>query len=105
MNILEVIASARLHLQQHERISLRLLRRQFELDDDMLDEVIEELVDVLRVARREGSVLVWMAGGAPVAPMPLPAPLPVTRAPRAYTPKHLADKILQSRSALEGERK
>ncbi len=25
--------------------------------------------------------------------------------PRAYTPKHLADKILQSRSALEGERK
>ena len=27
------------------------------------------------------------------------------RDPRAYTPKHLADRILQSRSALEGERK
>ena len=27
------------------------------------------------------------------------------RDPRDYTPKHLADKILQSRSALEGERK
>ncbi len=27
------------------------------------------------------------------------------RAPRDYTPKHLADKILQSKSALEGERK
>jgi class 3 adenylate cyclase/tetratricopeptide (TPR) repeat protein len=27
------------------------------------------------------------------------------REPRAYTPKHLADKILQSKSALEGERK
>jgi class 3 adenylate cyclase len=27
------------------------------------------------------------------------------RAPAAYTPKHLADKILTSRSALEGERK
>src|SRR5437867_13082285 len=25
--------------------------------------------------------------------------------PRAYTPKHLADKILASKSALEGERK
>src|SRR5512145_1246862 len=25
--------------------------------------------------------------------------------PRDYTPKHLADKILQSKSALEGERK
>ena len=27
------------------------------------------------------------------------------RDPRVYTPKHLADKILQSKSALEGERK
>ena len=27
------------------------------------------------------------------------------RDPRDYTPKHLADKILQSKSALEGERK
>ena len=32
--------------------------------------------------------------------MPSPA-----RAPRDYTPKHLAEKILQSKSALEGERK
>ena len=30
---------------------------------------------------------------------------PLTPDPRAYTPKHLADKILQSKSALEGERK
>ncbi len=27
------------------------------------------------------------------------------RDPRDYTPRHLADKILQSKSALEGERK
>ncbi len=27
------------------------------------------------------------------------------RDPRAYTPKHLAERILKSRSALEGERK
>ena len=30
---------------------------------------------------------------------------PPEREPRDYTPKHLADKILQSKSALEGERK
>ena len=30
---------------------------------------------------------------------------PAPRNPRDYTPKHLADKILQSKSALEGERK
>jgi class 3 adenylate cyclase len=34
-----------------------------------------------------------------------PARGPTERAPRDYTPKHLADKILQSKSALEGERK
>jgi class 3 adenylate cyclase len=32
-------------------------------------------------------------------------PQPPTHDPRSYTPKHLADKILQSKSALEGERK
>ena len=48
-----------------------------------------------------------LEGGAPVAaaaPARSAAP-PAERSPRAYTPKHLADKILQSRSALEGERK
>jgi hypothetical protein len=29
----------------------------------------------------------------------------LAQSPRAYTPKHLADKILRSKSALEGERK
>ena len=31
--------------------------------------------------------------------------LPAPPDPRAYTPKHLAEKILTSRSTLEGERK
>ena len=39
--------------------------------------------------------------GAATAP-PVSAPF---ASPRAYTPKHLADKILTSASALEGERK
>jgi hypothetical protein len=32
-------------------------------------------------------------------------PTPRFTAPDAYTPRHLAEKILSSRSALEGERK
>jgi hypothetical protein len=36
---------------------------------------------------------------------PAPGTPPPPRNPGAYTPKHLADKILTSRSALEGERK
>ena len=76
-----------------------MLRRQFELDDGALEEVIEELVDVQRVARREENTLAWSTA-TPAVGTPPPA-----RDPRAYTPKHLAEKILQSKSALEGERK
>ena len=44
-----------------------------------------------------------LTGPAPAAaPSSLVSP---SQPPKAYTPKHLADKILQSRSALEGERK
>ena len=32
-------------------------------------------------------------------------PAPTRRSPGSYTPKHLAEKILTSRSAIEGERK
>src|SRR5215510_3594321 len=34
-----------------------------------------------------------------------PAPAASVASPSAYTPKHLAEKILSSRSAMEGERK
>ena len=39
------------------------------------------------------------------AAAPAASASPPERSPRDYTPKHLADKILQSKSALEGERK
>ena len=46
-----------------------------------------------------------MACGQALSPTP-PAPMHTpAREPRAYTPRHLVDKILTSRSALEGERK
>jgi class 3 adenylate cyclase len=36
---------------------------------------------------------------------PAPQPAAIERSPRDYTPKHLAERILRSRSAVEGERK
>lgn len=50
------------------------------------------------------------AAPAPVSKPPAVAPAPTVAAERqsrlaAYTPKHLADKILKGRSALEGERR
>jgi len=43
-------------------------------------------------------------GASPETPQPAPS-LRAERTPLAYTPRHLADKILTQRSALEGERK
>src|SRR3970282_1708688 len=44
--------------------------------------------------------------GAPLAATPVPGLGPSRLAsPESYTPRHLAEKILTSRSALEGERK
>ena len=57
MNLLDVVRDVRRHLEENGRLSLRMLQRQFELDDEALEEVIEELVDVQGVARRDGNVL------------------------------------------------
>jgi class 3 adenylate cyclase/tetratricopeptide (TPR) repeat protein len=86
-------------LRQRGRVSYRALKRQFDLDDAYLDDLKVEIIEVQQCARdQEGTMLVWT--GAVASPEPVQAP-----APLAYTPSYLAEKILTSRSALEGERK
>ena len=58
-NLLEAVDEVRRHVAQNGRVSLRMLRRQFDLDDETLKDLIEELVDVQCVARREGNALAW----------------------------------------------
>src|SRR5215472_1177230 len=88
-------------LRQRGRVSYRALKAQFHLDDDYLTALKDELIDAQRLASDEdGKVLVWMGDTAPTPPALQPGP-----APLAYTPPHLTEKILTSRSALEGERK
>ena len=57
-----------------------------------------------RSAQGEAAPVRAAAPLVPAAAGPVPA-APPGRHPNDYTPRHLADKILQSRSALEGERK
>jgi class 3 adenylate cyclase len=91
-------------LRQRGRLAYRTLKRQFQLDDEALEDLKIELIDSQRLATDEqGTVLVW-TGEAASLPAPAAAPAP-TSAPLAYTPPYLAEKILTSRSALEGERK
>jgi class 3 adenylate cyclase/tetratricopeptide (TPR) repeat protein len=89
-------------LRQRGRVSYRALKRQFDLDDAYLDDLKMELIEVQQCARdQEGTMLVWTGQNASAA---APAPIP-SQAPLAFTPPYLAEKILTSRSALEGERK
>ena len=95
-NLLEIVGQVRRHLAHNGRVSLRMLRRQFELDDDTLAEIIEELVDIQRVARREENALAWLGNATP---SPLAEPPPAGhREPLADTPKHLAASVQSARS-------
>ena len=89
-------------LRQRGRVSYRALKRQFVLDDAYLDDLKVEIIEVYQCAvDQQGTMLVWTGDAvsdATSAPVQAQAPL-------TYTPPHLVEKILTSRTALEGERK
>src|SRR5437773_3349878 len=120
MDLYEVIDRVASLLQQRGWLTYRTLKLQFELNEEQLAALKEELIDGQRVAVDEdGKVLVWAGSLASsgqrlesqTAP-PSDARRP-TLAPRpvSYTPPHLAERIRAEQAALEargtpdGERK
>jgi len=102
----EVLAQVITWLEHDKRLSYRALQRQFDLDEAYLDDLKFELLEVKQLAvDQDGKMLVWTGDNAPATPPAAPPASPQDREPLAYTPPHLAEKILTSRSALEGERK
>ncbi|MGH7288398.1 MAG: adenylate/guanylate cyclase domain-containing protein, partial [Myxococcota bacterium] len=73
---LETVAQARALLARNGRVSLRALAREFALEDDALDALVEELVDVQQVAAREGKVLSWMGSAAETPATATPSQVP-----------------------------
>jgi class 3 adenylate cyclase/tetratricopeptide (TPR) repeat protein len=117
MTFYEIVGQVLARLQRQGRVSYRALKREFGLDDAYIEDLKEEIIEAQRLAVDEnGRILVWVgdAGTTPERPAtpstqtsrstasPSRAP---KRDPLSYTPPHLAEKILTSRSALEGERK
>src|SRR6266568_4633716 len=102
----EILAQSIDLLTRQGRVSYSALKRRFDLKDELL--FAHPVVD------EDNRGLVWTgAKASAAAPPPVPGtpalaaspPLEHERAPLSYTPQHLAEKILTSRSALEGERK
>src|SRR5262249_16293105 len=110
----EILAQITELLKRQGRISYGALKRRYDLDDAYLEDLKDEIIHAQRLAVDEDNRgLGWTGSQETSPPPPDPsiseppahsAPDP-EREPLSYTPKHLAEKILTSRSALEGERK
>src|SRR5215831_16638014 len=123
MTFEELLDQAIALLQRRGRLTYRALQRQFNLDDDYLEDLKAELIQGQRLAVDEdGAVLVWTGAPTPVREaetpsalrqaLPTPASPPTAPlSPGAYTPRHLAERIraeqvaLEARGAPDGERK
>jgi class 3 adenylate cyclase len=102
MTFEEIVDHALAMLQRRGRVAYRTLKRQFNLDEEALEDLKTEIIKAQRLAVDEdGDVLVWTGG----TPSPEILAVEQTRAPLSYTPAHLAEKIFLSKTALEGERK
>jgi len=106
MTFEEILDAVIAMLQRRGRVTYSTLKRQFQLEEDALSDLKEELLFAHPQVRDEaGRGLGWIgdAGTAPLVDSPSASLQHL--APLAYTPPYLTEKILTSRSALEGERK
>ena len=122
MKFSDIVKQAVTLLQESQRITYRALKREFDLDDEALEDLRGELIDAQRVAIDEdGKVLVWVGQGSPASSVPsleskTAKPSDARRQtldprPVSYTPPHLAERIraeqaaLEARGSTDGERK
>jgi len=106
MTFEEILDQTIAMLQRRGRLTYGTLKRQFQLDDAALEDVKTELLYANPEVRDDaGRGLIWSSDTS-TAPTAVTTPVgTIEQAPLAYTPAYLTEKILTSRSALEGERK
>jgi class 3 adenylate cyclase/tetratricopeptide (TPR) repeat protein len=106
MTFEEILDQAIAMLQRRGRVTYSTLKLQFQLDDVQLAALKDELLySQPHVVDDAGHGLVWTGDTAAVAAPAATSALVQAEVPLTYTPPYLAEKILTSRSALEGERK
>ena len=128
MKFSEIVAQARTLLQRTGKVTYRVLKREFDLDEESLEDLKEQLIEAEEVAvDKDGKMLMWVGidakgetahgdkgakGGKTEAEnwqdgesafLPQ-SPAPHTQPPIAYTPAHLADRI-RAVAVIDGERK
>src|SRR5713101_4193853 len=74
----EILAQVITLLKRQGRVSYRALKMRFDLDDEYLDVLKEELIDAQRIATDEdGRILVWIGAseGVPISASPPAQPI------------------------------
>jgi class 3 adenylate cyclase/tetratricopeptide (TPR) repeat protein len=119
MKFSEMVDQAREFLRRRERVSYRALKREFDLDDESLEDLKAELIDAQRIAVDEdGKVLVWLGkdeeakgrkGNAEGDKYKRVKEQGIkeyadNQAPSRWTPAHLAERI-RAAEVSDGERK
>ena len=103
MKFSEIVNQAATLLQDSGRISYRALKREFDLDDETLDDLKEELIDIRELATdKDGKMLVW-AGGTDAS---VETPAPTASASSVQAPIETNRQPLPvEQLAPEGERR
>jgi class 3 adenylate cyclase/predicted ATPase len=129
MKFSDMVKQAVLLLHESQRLTYRALKLEFDLTDEQLDVLKEELIEARELAvDKDGKMLVWVGGGEqPTAQQPAtratlpsrqakptkrastnPKKAPGTRRrttkqrpPASYTPPHLAERIRAEQAAME----
>src|SRR5215212_8474567 len=91
MTFEEIVDQALAMLQRRGRVGYRMLKLQFQLDDEQLEALKEELVEAEHLAVDEDGKVLVGTGGAERATAAIREQ---ERAPLSYTPPYLAEKIL-----------
>ncbi len=77
----EVMEQAIALLQRRGRISYRALKRQFDLDDEYVEDLKVEIIEVHKLAvDQDGKMLVWI-GESAMVPEPVPPSTPAALQP------------------------
>ena len=81
MTFKEVLAQVIDWLRENKRISYRALKRQFDLDDDYVEDLKVELIEVQEIATdRDNKMLVW-SGETEVTPVSASQPVQTSEQP------------------------
>jgi len=106
MTFEEILDQAIAMLQRRGRVTYRLLKRQFQLDDDTLNDLLAELRYAHReVISEDEQGMVWTGGAAVLPTPPLPALQPFQPSVSQEAPALQADGTPTTPPAPDAERR